>query len=176
MKPTHTRLTCRAHNRFSPSIALWQHFVGVDQPFLSQQRPSSNVASAVQHRASKDAGNSDPQVATAVVRPAEGGAPTIRKPVRGGLNIIKKYTRKGEWHTNKADASIAKNVRQQHATRQAESNASEKLLAVAREAYDAAEDYEGVVVEPMVHPTPVKEDNLPWSLPLQERGIPGIER
>jgi hypothetical protein len=51
-----------------------------------------------------------------------------------------------------------------------------EALVAARESFDAEKDYQGIVVHPVVHPTPVKESEFPWSLPLAERGVPGLDR
>jgi non-canonical poly(A) RNA polymerase PAPD5/7 len=178
MKPTHTRLTCRSHNRFSPSLALWQYFVGPDRPFLSQQRHSSNVAKAVQNGASKDAGQSKssasaglPQLDAHVA--GENGTPQSSKIVKTQLKIRRLRTEKGTWHENKVDASIARNIRDQNAMRQARLEAP---MAEAKAAFKAFEDYIGRAVEPREHLTSVKESQLPWSLTASERTMQSIDR
>jgi non-canonical poly(A) RNA polymerase PAPD5/7 len=178
MKPTHTRLTCRAHNRFSPSIALWQYFVGPDRPFLSQQRHSLNVPRAVQTGASKD--NDQLQSPASADLPRsdaqvekDSGTPDSGKVVKPQLKIRRKRTGKGIWHENKVDASIAKNIKTHHVIRQATMDA---LLAEARVAFKASEDYIGRAVEPKMHPTYVKESQLPWTLSASKSTMQGIDR
>jgi len=51
-----------------------------------------------------------------------------------------------------------------------------EALGAARGSLDVENDYEGIVVHPVVHPTPVKESEFPWSLPLEERRVPGLDR
>jgi non-canonical poly(A) RNA polymerase PAPD5/7 len=178
MKPTHSRLTCRAHNRFSPSIALWQHFVGPDRPCLSQQRHSSNVPKAVQSGATKDADHSQSPALAGTPRleaQVEGEIGTLNsgKLVKPQLKIRRKHTDKGIWHENKVDASIAKKLKTQHVTRQ---DTIDTLLAEARAKFKNSEDYIGGTLEPRVHPTPVNESQLPWSLHASERSMQGIDR
>ncbi|KAF1945634.1 hypothetical protein EJ02DRAFT_34877 [Clathrospora elynae] len=154
MQPSQTRLICRAHNRFTPSIALWQHFVGPSRPHPHQRR----LASAATEQ-------SEVEIARA------------EKPVeQPPLRIIKVTTAKGEWHPSKAEASIVKNARLQYHSRQASLTEPERLLATARAAYKVAEDYEGVAVKPMVNSTPVKESTLPWCLKPEELTISRINR
>jgi non-canonical poly(A) RNA polymerase PAPD5/7 len=85
-------------------------------------------------------------------------------------------TDRGTWHPSKVEASIARNLQYVYATRQSSMNEPEKLLAAARAAFEDGRDYEGVVVQPMQHPTPVKESALPWSLAEEERTIAGMDR
>lgn len=175
MKPSHTRLTCRAHNRFSPSIALWQHFVTRDRPFLTQLRPSSTVAEASQHSASHHVADAESQAADDIVPPADGGDSLIRKH----FSIRRTETDRGAWHASPLDASVARNRekrRIQFDHQKHSANSPTGALATARESFDAEKDYKGIVVQPVVHATPVKESEFPWSLPLQERGVPGLDR
>lgn len=181
MKPVHARLTCRAHNRFSPSIALWQYFVGPERPLLSQRRYSSNVAEAVQKCASKDANQSDSPASDGIALQeaqldGETGPGVIRKLAQPQVRIRKKSTAKGTWHADKVDASIARNIRNKHATRQASKNAPDRLLAIAKAAFEASEDYIGETMDAMEHPEPIKESQLPWCLPMSEKTMWGSDR
>jgi non-canonical poly(A) RNA polymerase PAPD5/7 len=178
MKPPRTRLTCHAHNRFSPSIALWQHFVSPHGPCLVHQRLSSSASEAAQDTPSKHNGLVNPQEASglapmeAEAAQEEGGQ--LKQP---RLAIRKSLTSKGTWYPSKVDASVAKNFQIQRAARRTDTTASEQLVAVPRAAFQAAEDYTGVVVQPMTHPNSPKVGGpLPWSVPQEERNMAGIDR
>jgi non-canonical poly(A) RNA polymerase PAPD5/7 len=166
MKPTHTRLTCRAHNRFSPSIALWEHFFGSTHRSLpSHQRAASTAAESTRDGANRDA---QWKADNAPKGNNQNGAP---------VPLIRRMTTvKGTWHPTKVEASIARNLQYVYATRQSSMNEVEELLAAARAAFLDGRDYEGAVVQSMQHPTPVRESALPWSLPREDGNIAGMER
>jgi non-canonical poly(A) RNA polymerase PAPD5/7 len=85
-------------------------------------------------------------------------------------------TVKGPWEPSKAEASIKKNVGLQEKARKAAFAESDKLLAIARAAFDDAKEYDGVIVRPMINARPIKESELPWCLKTTERTVSGIER
>ncbi|KAH7081710.1 hypothetical protein BKA63DRAFT_404886 [Paraphoma chrysanthemicola] len=171
MKPSPNRLICRAPNRFTPSIVLWQHFVGPNHHTLYQQRFSSHVTEAVQNAAGTEHAAVSPLEASGLSQlKAESG----QEP--GPFTIRRTRTGKGEWHNSKRDVTISKNIADKNATQHDRLSASEQLLAVARAAFDASEDYKGLVVQPMVHPASFRESNLPWCLPAHERTMSGIDR
>ncbi|KAF2819757.1 hypothetical protein CC86DRAFT_334778 [Ophiobolus disseminans] len=166
MKPPRTRLTCRAHNRFSPSLVLWQHFIGTDRPFLHRQRFSSTTAESTQDGPDSGLSKSDAKL----------GQEDNVQSETPKLRIRKQTTRKGEWHPAKAGASAAKNVRKQYDQNVASLTAADKLLAAARASFECETDYEGVVVEPMVSPIPCMESDLPWCLPKEKMTMSGMDR
>jgi non-canonical poly(A) RNA polymerase PAPD5/7 len=166
MKPPRTRLTCRAHNRYSPSIALWEHFFGTtNRPLPCHQRLASTIAEITQDGTEGDA-QFEPDNALEEHDQHIAPAPQIRRMT----------TVKGTWRPSKVDASIARNLQYVYATRQSSMNDVEELLAAARAAFQDGRDYEGAVVQSIQHPTPVKESALPWSLPKEDMNIGGIER
>jgi non-canonical poly(A) RNA polymerase PAPD5/7 len=171
MKPSPNRLICRAPNRFVPSIALWQHFFGPIQHIQYQQRFSSTATEAAQDGASSENGIVPPQDASAPsqLQAEIGQAPSewkIRRPT----------TVRGNWHSHKKDASIAKNNRQRVAAHTDSLSASQQLLAATTAAFNAAEDYEGVVVQPIAPLASVKEGHLPWCLSEEEMTMSGMDR
>jgi non-canonical poly(A) RNA polymerase PAPD5/7 len=174
MQPSRTRLTCRAHNRFNPSLALWQHFVASTPSTLhQQQRPSST---ATQASSSYDTGNGEPHHTHEISSPQqlETAAPDHdeqNKP--SSIRARKMTTVKGRWFPSKAGTSIAKNMRQSQVTRQQSSNQSEVLLSHTKRAFQDSEDYEAVVVRPRLHPVPNEETSLPWSATVEERASQG---
>ncbi|KAH9861870.1 hypothetical protein J1614_011623, partial [Plenodomus biglobosus] len=184
MQPSRTRLTCRAHNRFTPSIALWQHFIAPSQ----QLRRSSSAPAATQDDAgsSPQPPNSDEssqaglgQLEAALgctVPPKKGKQKDESRPlVRRVTTPIP--TRQGAWQVNKRMASIVKNSRALWERRHESLKGPERLLARARRAANASEDYEGIIVAPMVDPKPVKESSLPWFQSRAEReALPAMDR
>jgi non-canonical poly(A) RNA polymerase PAPD5/7 len=83
---------------------------------------------------------------------------------------------KGTWHENKTEAAVHKNLQVKQEANLESQTAPDKLLAIARAAYDAGKDYAGVVVQPMKSATPGREISLPWCLQANERTMPGIDR
>jgi non-canonical poly(A) RNA polymerase PAPD5/7 len=179
MKPPHSRLTCRAANRFSPSTALWQHFISCSRSWpTTQQRCVSTDPGAVQDGANED---SSDNTTTEVDRPAIQEKETAVKSQNGhrgpsGLVFRKTKAAKGTWNTSPVEASIAKNKKAQFAARQASMKASGTLLAKTVAAFEASKDYKGVVVQPMESPEPFREDSLPWCLKKEERTMAGLDR
>jgi hypothetical protein len=54
MQPSRARLICRSHNPFTPSIALWQHFVLPGRPLTHHQRPAYSTATKNEPAISSD--------------------------------------------------------------------------------------------------------------------------
>lgn len=158
MQPSHSRLRCRAPNSFTPATALWQHFVAPTRPV-----PPPRLSLSAPHGAQRRSESSG----------SAGKAHAVSAPA---FEIRRVETATGNFFATKREASIAKNVQKVFEERQATLTAPERLLAIARAAYEAAEDYEGVVVQPMVHPTPVRESSLPWCLPQAERTMSAMDR
>jgi non-canonical poly(A) RNA polymerase PAPD5/7 len=178
MKPPHTRLTCRAHDRYCPSLVLWQCFIGIDRPFPHHLRLSSTATDSTQYGAGRD--NGPPNAAAASERlQSEAKAATaegIQPAATQKLKITRLKTDKGTWHSSKASASGAKNVQKLYYERMASLTEPEKLLATARTAFEEARDYVGEVVQPMVSSVPCKESKLPWCFSKQEVTMSGIDR
>lgn len=135
----------------------------------------------MQNSASKDADQLNSPASAGLPRleaqtEEENATTDSRKLVKTQLNIRRLRTEKGTWHENKVDASIAKNLKTEHAIRQASRNAPQPLLAEAKVAFKAFEDYIGRPVDPRRHPTSVRESQLPWSLPASERTTQSTDR
>jgi len=174
MKPSHTRLTCRAHNRFSPSLVLWQHFIGTNRPFLHHHRLASTASEGTQ--------DGSLQISSAADAPSQLGADDTQQHSPQGqmmpLRIRKTKGRKvaSTWHDTKVKASIHKNLQADHAASMETQTEPDRLLALARAAFDDAQDYAGVVVQPIQTIAGYTEKNLPWNLQANERTMPGIDR
>ncbi len=97
MQHLRTRLICRAHNRFTPSIAWWQHFVVPSQPRLQKLRHASSTAEAVRDREIPPAdvpnilGPNEPSSVPATANEAEHGSQDNK------LNIQRVMTGKEIW-------------------------------------------------------------------------------
>lgn len=149
------RPICRAQNSFSPSIALWQHFVAPNEYLLKGQLRSPFASEATQR---PDDDSSDPGAEGEALDLGDtSNAPPFRKYPAG----------KGNWqvtaHQRKRPEELrthmkGKSGRAQFPGRHQE---TENLFKEAREAYDSAQDYEGTVVEP-IRTKKVEENKLPW--------------
>jgi non-canonical poly(A) RNA polymerase PAPD5/7 len=112
MKPPRTRLTCRAHNCYSPSIALWEHFFGTtNRPLPCYQRLASTIAEITRDGTEGDA-QLEPDNALEEHDQHIAPAPQVRRMT----------TVKGTWRPSKVDASIARNLQYVYATRQSSMN------------------------------------------------------
>lgn len=177
MQPSRTRLICRAHNRFSPSIALWQYFVARNRPLRLQQRLSSSAAEALQKNEGGGAESSGSHELTETghseAEPGKNDQPEGVTGTQSRLRLRKKNTNKGDWYSTPLEASKAKNRNNSY---KATETAHKKLLAAARTAFHKFEGYKGVVVNPLVSPKPIWESDLPWCVRDKEKSLPGIER
>lgn len=178
MQLSRTRLICRAHNRFNPSIALWQHFVQPGSPGPRDRRQLSTATEAAQDRAnSSSKGDSsrarDPQD-TGIV--TENAAETSNAE-SGQLPVRKMTTVKGRWLSSKAEVSIAKNKHLKRTKPDTSNVESQDQLAIARDAFAKSQDYQGVVVRPIVGGKPIRESALPWCVNMEgEPTMTGMDR
>jgi non-canonical poly(A) RNA polymerase PAPD5/7 len=180
MKPSHARLTCRAHTRFSPSIALWQHFVSPNRPCLAQLHVSSTASETAQERPNEQDVLPHSQKPSGRTQQEDDHSHEEQgRPNPSRLRLKKPLAKKGgdKWHANKVGASVAKNLKARYNSQKAEAIASEALLATARAAFKAQEDYTGVVVKPIIPPgSPGIPSALPWSVLQDERPMGGVDR
>ncbi|KAJ4992234.1 hypothetical protein SVAN01_02253 [Stagonosporopsis vannaccii] len=147
------RPICRARNTFSPSIALWQHFIAPSQRVLQRPPTSSFTAEATQGR--DDGGFSLRREESRADKPSK-----IRwvdhkgsnRPRHLRLQDDQRYTYRGE---------VGQDVL--------------KLLAKTYEAYESEQDYKGVVVRPVSSPR-VKDSAYPWVVPDWQKIQSGEER
>lgn len=157
------RPICRARNAFSPAIALWQHFVAANQQ-LAGRLPGSSFATEAartgndgnERQSHKDL----PADSNAIpIGQAEGAL--VRKSNRTPVRFVKRNPggrQFGRFSDPPAKASTSKN----HI--KSVSGDVEKLLKAAYDAYDASEDYQGVVVAPIDLEIGVHDYSLPWNI------------
>ncbi|CAO2654164.1 Nn.00g108970.m01.CDS01 [Neocucurbitaria sp. VM-36] len=176
MQPSHPRLICRAHNRFTPSIVLWQHFVLPNRPLLQQPRLSSSATASARDHSSENGQLVTSQKASEPEHFEAATAKSGREDVKPVSKVRKLTTVKSTWYPRKGEASITKAVQSQYESRQASLTKPEQLLATARAAFENAEEYEGVVVKPMESRESVKENSLPWCLEQGEMTMSGFDR
>ncbi|KAG9190404.1 non-canonical poly(A) RNA polymerase PAPD5/7 [Alternaria panax] len=183
MQPPHPRLICRAHNSFSPSIALWQHFVQAHPFNPRDRRQLSTATQAAQDDAaieSKHVGPDSPTPSEA--RPVQKSqletedAAKNTAAKRSKMKMRKVKTTKGKWLPSKAAASTTKNKKLKGAIPEALLKQRTELLDTARSAFNRSQSYKGVVVKPMVSEAAIKESELPWCLKKEDRAVPGMER
>lgn len=151
MHSIRARPICRANNTFSPSTALWQQFIAPNQHLPQRQRNSLFTTEATRSHGGEHFGSNGKVSAT------ESHAAPRKK------NVINKVrTSKGNFEPNRNF-----NAKKRQSTH--------VLLTQAHEAYDSAQDYEGVTVLPIETRVPVKENNLPW-VPSDWERIGSAER
>ncbi|CAI9637557.1 hypothetical protein GT037_008558 [Alternaria burnsii] len=181
MQRSHTGLTCRAHDRFNPSIALWQHFVQANPSKPRDRRQLSTATPATQHDATAPGKHAEPESATSPeARDAQPSHVETREPEKEPTakpwNLRMMKTDKGPWLSSKVAVSIAKNKKLRREALEALPKEHEKLLAAARHAHSKLQSYKGVIVKPMMSETSIKESQLPWCLNDKDRALPGISR
>ncbi|KAL1794160.1 hypothetical protein ACET3X_007581 [Alternaria dauci] len=168
MQRSCTGLVCRAHDRFNPSIALWQHFVQANPSKPRDRRQLSTATPAAQDAATTNGKHAGSKAETE--EPA-------KEPTATLLRLRKMTTTKGGWKPNKGKASSVENIKLRKEVVKASRKEREKMLADTIDAFGKSKDYKGVVVEPMVGETAIKESALPWCVKKKEEGaIPGISR
>jgi len=174
MKPHRVRQICRSRNPFTPSIALWQHFVLPCHP-LRQQRSLSTATETTPSSIPDAEAEAPPLTAPAPENTPQSPSDQQNTPRRAirkidGNPLRKVLDKKGEHaFASPKLASIHKNANaraEQHVGKTAQ------LLTKAKLAFDEAEDYEGVAVEAMAASRAVKENKLPWCV----RSPPGEEK
>lgn len=169
MHSIRTRPICRAHNTFSPSIALWQHFIAPNQ-HLQWQLKSSFATEATRAR--------DDEVHNEF---EENGAVELEQEhVSAPRTLVTKVkTGKGSFELNRALYPKLRNIDERaRSGRQPgkHTRAAEKLLLKAKEAYESAQDYQGVTVQPIHTKVPVKESKLPWFVSNWKNAKSGEDR
>ncbi|KAH8724499.1 hypothetical protein GQ44DRAFT_708785 [Phaeosphaeriaceae sp. PMI808] len=177
MKPSHSRLTCRAHNRFSPSTALWQYFVGAHRSFLHhRQHLSTTTTQAPTDGTSEQLHPARPKNETDLTQLDTDASREEARRTEPKVKISKVRTSKSPSYHSRIQASVVKNVQNLYDQRKISLKPPESLLARAREAFEAHQDYDGVVVQPIVNAVAIKESNLPWCLFKDERTMAGMDR
>ena len=159
MQPSRARLVCRSHNPFTPSIALWQHFVLANRPFLHQHR---------QCLSSSAASEAEPSATPAPETNAPPPTPLDRSEPNDSLEH-------GE-NRRSVIRRIASSRRSPAAVREitdvlakGDPGDSVTLMAKTKCTFDNNADYEGVVVQPMLGKRHVPESTFPWALTRKER-------
>jgi non-canonical poly(A) RNA polymerase PAPD5/7 len=185
MQPTRTRLVCRAHNRFTPSIALWQHFVTPERPARLHQRLASSATYAVGNGVQTaspephgyDESSALDKLEAELMRNHEPRSNTTGTTTTRFTRVRKpKSIKDTNWKPNKVEASIAKNKARLADAREASIAENQRLLSTAKAAFEQAQDYTGVVVMPMIKSQPPKESDLPWCVEKDGAAMTGVER
>ena len=169
MQLSRTRLICRAHNRFNPSLALWQHFVQPGSPGPRDRRQLSTATEAAQDGAtsSSKGDNTQPRDAQASGVVTENGAEKHSAEGKANsLPVRRMTTVKGRWLSSKVEVSIAKNKHLKQTMPTPSNVEHQDQLVIARDAFAKSQDYEGVVVRPIVVGK-VRESALPWCVNME---------
>ncbi|KAF2687926.1 hypothetical protein K458DRAFT_332404 [Lentithecium fluviatile CBS 122367] len=149
MKPHRVRQICRSRNPFTPSIALWQHFV-LPWHALRQQRPIMYVATEA---APGSLPSTETQLSPPAPMPADAPKDQIeyepnREPVIRRVADTRAQIYDLRRNTGKATGKSERKI--------------EHLMQKTMSAFDESEDYEGVVVEAITTARAVDEKLLPW--------------
>ncbi|KAH7409981.1 hypothetical protein DE146DRAFT_674804 [Phaeosphaeria sp. MPI-PUGE-AT-0046c] len=165
MSTLYSRLTCRAHNRFSPSLFLWQHFGVIERPLPHHHRLVSTAANATSGEPNQECDDTSPPEAGGAVPKNHGDH--AKHPVR----IHKPKTSKGQiMLPDKKSASIRKNKARGQEIQNTSLEATKQLLL-----YGTSGDYVGVVVEPMNADGTLRKILYPWVVE-HSAGMPGMQR
>ncbi|KAF9696349.1 hypothetical protein EKO04_005643 [Ascochyta lentis] len=154
--------TCRASNPFSPSIALWQHFVAPNEHLLQLQRKAAFATEAARSHDDRSL-DSDRGSGLAELKNAS-GLVTIKRIKTGKGNWQRTYIPLKPGELSNQDQRTSRRGHVPGARQDAE-----KLLVDAKNAYDTAQDYQGVTVQPIHLRGDVKESKLPWVPSNRER-------
>lgn len=168
MKPLYTRLICRAHNRFSPSLFLRQHLGVLERPFPHHHRLLSTAANAPSNEPLDVRDDTPPPETGESAPPVMAGA---SEKASHPLRIKKMKTVAGDaMLPNKKFASIRKHKAKQNKLQEAGRNAPSQLLL-----HHTSGDYVGVVVEPMSANGSLTKIHYPWVVD-DVVGIDGAQR
>lgn len=179
MQLSRTRLICRAHNRFNPSIALWQHFVQASPSTPRDRRQLSTATEAAQDGASPSSKGDnalahDAQASEVVTENATETQSAEAKAE--SLPVRRMTTVKGRWLSSKVEVSIAKNKHLKRTMPTPSNVEYQDQLVTARDAFAKSQDYEGVVVRPIVVGK-FRESALPWCVNMEgEPTMTGMDR
>lgn len=158
MQLLHGRLICRAHNRFPLSPALSQPLFVFRKSIGDQKRLVTSATDAVAHTLELDVRPSDNSATNGSVE-ADVVDSTKAAPESPQWTIHRKKTAKGKW-LDRENPKIA----------------TQRLLKKTKAAYEAGEDYEAVIVKPLVRPLPNKNTTLPWIYKDEEKPLSGHDR
>ncbi|KAJ4303397.1 hypothetical protein N0V90_002290 [Kalmusia sp. IMI 367209] len=149
MKLPRARPICRAPNHFSPSVALYQHFVA---PYngLDQQRFASSVHAPPEtsHFLSYEGDPSPPASEAPLDEP---------QSARLQLNA-RKHENVSKFRSQKSNSIQGHLQREANKT----TRAVAELLLKSRVAFARREEYKGVVVEPIQATHRIPEEKWPW--------------
>ena len=136
------RHTCRAHNRFSPSIVLWQHFVVSCHP-LRQQRLSSSTLPEPTSSPQNDPADSPPSQSSPTP-----DSHTNEERTTVSVRIVKAPT------PPRVKSSLKENAKKR------------SFFLPPNRTRTNVQDYEGVVVLPEGNSRDTPLGELPWMVPL----------
>lgn len=164
MRLSRTRFICRSYNAFTPSIALWQHFVLPSRPFRPRQRLSSSVAAikSADFSPLETNGISPPLPKAAETDGGQHGESRLRK-VRSRKPSLRRPAR---------DSNISKPV---------DPSNGDSIIFMAKTKREVKEngDYKGVVMRPMSYTWSQRKAadyTMPWYLNNVEQKMNGMDR
>lgn len=170
------RPICRAHNTFSPAIALWQHVVAPAQQLTGRPLKSSFATEAAQtdndDSERPNPGDSNADTHAKSFRKSDG---SVARSVKTKNTLVRTSNRTPDLNFELKSEPGGLRRFARFRDHQADGSASrkddripgkdvEKLLKVAYDAYDASRDYEGAVVYPIPQKLHVRDYQLPWNI------------
>lgn len=155
------RPICRAYNTFSPSIALWQHFVAPSQHLPQRLLKSSFTSEATRSRDDENGIPGEDREGDSAAKAEAAPVTAVIQKVRTGSGAFALNPELYPKYRNR-EKKVAQMPRKRHEGTKHRDN--QTLLAKAYDAFDSAKDYEGVVVEPIQTRATVAERELPWVL------------
>lgn len=165
MPLSRARLTCRSHNPFTPSIALWQHFILPNPPVLYHQRLSSSAPSATEPTNESNDSESLPVQAS------------LDDNLPNGATYNGFRLRKTGWPLKLPNTLTNALPKREHDAQRFSKkplSSNEVLMHRTKREVEEREDYNGVVVSPLRTAKGTK--GPPWFLKQQLHDSPELQR
>jgi hypothetical protein len=157
MKPHRVRQICGSRNPFTPSIALWQHFV-LPCHHLRQARQLFTATETTESLTGAGAQDASPTAPAAPLAPKEVPETQSDEQARPLIAI-----RRGGASTfiPPRNRSIGRKANKRAKTTEEKAEAAR---SAAKDALDSSEDYEGMIVEAIAASEQMPPDKLPWAV------------
>ncbi|KAF1931868.1 uncharacterized protein M421DRAFT_417611 [Didymella exigua CBS 183.55] len=167
MHSIRARQICRAHNTFSPSLVLWQHFVAPNQHLARRLLKSSFATEPVQRRGGGSAGSIHEQPAADSDSTHLRDIVLTRAPVGTESEAVvnpQSYTISRHGRKPLSQDGGLRGEKDNRPYRRDRRQDVEKLLIESHNSCDESQDYEGVVVLPLHTQEHCTEHQLPWNI------------
>lgn len=170
MQPSRLRLVCRAHNRFSPSTILRQHFLSFDRLVPHHERYSSSISDTAQGRGEETYTESSAAPKHNVSEQSHAQPQTTRPPK---VVIRKTYLKEAIAHP---DGRVSKSIHQGKHARDLHLAQIQNVLESTKRLCSRNGDYDATLLEPEWDKPYINDKRLPWTIPLKERPTDPMDR